>query len=144
MCSWTPTLILILFGLKSMGSYYLILSPRAKAMICYSISMVGLSTSSIAQKARSVALKHPGVIVWDSNIHVTQVYRKICKSHQLPNSIDSVRMPKPRKPCFIGDMHLNWMCSDLMHPSGLVLQLYAEMLMNHMCYDQMKQEFKSS
>lgn len=107
--------------------------------------MVGLSTSSIARMARSVASKHPGVIVWDSHIHVTQLYRKICKSYEVPDSRDSVRLPWLPEPCYFGESS-HWMCSDLMHPSGLVMRLYAEMLLNHMCYEQRnkKSELQSS
>ena len=105
---------------------------------CCSVSLVGISTSSSAEMARSVASKHPGVIVWDSHIHVTDVYRKICKSARVADSRDGLRLPRVPEPCYFGESS-DWMCSDLMHPSGLVMRLYAEMLLNFMCYDHKKQ-----
>ena len=75
------------------------------------------NTTSISQWTLSVASKHPEVIIWDSHLHLTNVYRQIC-----------------RNSCATKGKWAWKECSDIVHPSISVLRQYATMLMNFICH----------
>ena len=77
--------------------------------------------TSLSKWAISVASKYPDVIIWDSHLHVTNIYRQLCR-------ISCANFGK-----------WEWReCKDIVHPSKLVLRHYAMMLMNFICHSLMK------
>ena len=75
------------------------------------------NSTSISQWTLSVASKHPEVIIWDSHLHLTNVYRQIC-----------------RKSCATKGKWEWRECRDIVHPSISVMRHYATMLMNFICH----------
>ena len=77
--------------------------------------------TSLSKWAISVASKYPDVIIWDSHLHVTNIYRQLCRT-------SCANLGK-----------WEWQeCKDIVHPSKLVMRHYATMLMNFICLSLMK------